>query len=472
MRERLSSFKDANAKKRVSGNADSPLNYSSPRKQVEISEHDGIEVSLEVLNSESREPQGLLERDSIEPVIDVEELIRLRRKVYKKQLSVRFPALQELSTNASNTTRQHRVPLSGTKAKETSFLDALHLLQISGPKDEYSAVSQELKNLSMELTVLEQDKQALEQKLAANPSAAVPSSNVDWDINRMLTKTPSKDDISMEERQKLQTKRGDNLTFYLSNNKARQMFLSKFGAKVNQSSSSKVITIGPHNCKKPTTKELQNVALLSAPQHSKPGVIHTSFVLVSDAAKTQTWGHLPLNLFRRIKYHDNMKTEDIRYLSSGPLGSYFAEFSSGESWWGSQIEDFDFMELLQEWSVHRVVFGPAETLEDSRGNLIWTHSWIIIAKDGKLAWKNLPTKLHNVLKNRQKGMAGLAEASLGPGNSYFCKFLDDTIEYCLPAHIAAACAKIESNGGKITNVVLHPEISKDYVIRHTAARGT
>jgi len=465
MRQRLSSFKDSSVKKRLSGNVPAPSNPNpSPKKQVAISEDDGIEVSLE-----SREPQGL-ERNTIEPVIDVQELIRLRRKIYKKKLSVYFPALQQHATNASTSTiRQHRIPLLGTKEKETSFLDALHLLQTSGPKDEHAAVSQELKSLSMELNALEKDKNALEQKQSVSTSTGSSSSSADWDINRMLTQASSKDDISMEERQKLQIKRGNNLTFHLSNNKAKQVLLSKFGAKA--AASSKVVTIGPHNCKKPTTKDLQNLTLLNAHQNSKPGVIRTSFVISSDKAQTQTWGHLPLNLFRRIKYHDSFKTEHIKYLSSGPLGSYFVEFSSGESWWGSPIEDHEFFQLLQEWAVHRVVFGPAEALEDSRGNLILTHSWIIIAKDGKLAWKNLPSKLHNLLRNRQKGMAGLAEASLGPGNCFFCKFLDDTIEYCLPAHIAATCKKIEDKGGKITNVILHPEISKDYVIRHTGING-
>jgi hypothetical protein len=57
--------------------------------------------------------------------------------------------------------------------------------------------------------------------------------------------------------------------------------------------------------------------------------------------------------------------------------------------------------------------------------------------------------------------------SLGPGSSYFIRFLDDTIDYCLPAEIAQACELIERQGGRITDIALHPEISHDFMIRHT-----
>ncbi|CAJ1963001.1 unnamed protein product [Cylindrotheca closterium] len=492
MRERLSNFKDGSSGKKLlpSSSSSSITSVSSQKQQVAFSGDDGIEVSLEGPGGESRDPQAL-ERSSREPVIDIPELIRLRRKLYQKQFSIQVPALKQpnaiiAATNATSELRQHRIPLSGTKETKTSFLDALHLLQISGPKDEQAAVSQELRHLSMELNALEADKIALEQKQhsASSTTRQTSSSSADWDINRMLTqtntktKTPSKKDgssttsISAQERQELQTKRGTNLTFHLSSNKAKQVFLSKCGAKFVPG---QVVTIGPHNCKTSMISQLQYLALLSAPpqtHNSKPGVVHTSLFLSSDNTITQTWGQLPHNLLPRIKDHDKFKTKDITYLSSGPMGSYYAEFASGESWWGSPIDDDDLFQLLQEWAVHRVVFGHAETLEDSRGGgVTLTHSWIIIAKDGKLAWKNLPSKLHSLLKKRPKGMAGLAEASLGPGNSYFCKFLDDTVEYCLPAHIASACEKIQQQGGRITNVFLHPEISKDFVIRHTELNG-
>mmetsp|Transcript_34972 Transcript_34972/g.84656 ORF Transcript_34972/g.84656 Transcript_34972/m.84656 type:complete len:524 (-) Transcript_34972:169-1740(-) len=495
MRQRLSSLKDSSsAKKRISAPAapsstgnTTPVSSVAYQKQVAISDHGGIEVSLDM--GESREPQAL-ERQSREPVIDIPELIRVRRKLYCKQFSIQFPALKQQNANATNLSsnnnqvRQHRIPLSGSKEQETCFLDALHLLQVSGPKDEFTAVSQELKYLTMELNALEVDKTALEQKQSTMNTTRQTTSSADWDINRMLSQTSVKNGggstISAEEQKELQTKRGNNITFHLSSNKAKQKFLSKCGAKLVQGPMG---TIGPHNCKTPLmTNQLQYLTLLSAPaaaqQHSKPGVVYTSLFLSTDSAAnanakttTQTWGHLPLNLFSRIKDHDTFKTQDIKYLSSGPLGSYFAQFASGESWWGSPIDDYDLVSKLQGWQVHRVVFGPAEALEDSRregaDGLTLTHSWIIIGKDGKLAWKNLPSKLHNLLKNRPKGMAGLAEASLGHGNSYFCKFLDDTVEYCLPAHVASACETIEKQGGRITNVILHPEIPKDYIIRHT-----
>jgi hypothetical protein len=65
-------------------------------------------------------------------------------------------------------------------------------------------------------------------------------------------------------------------------------------------------------------------------------------------------------------------------------------------------------------------------------------------------------------------MSAPAEVSLGPGGSYFIRFLDGTVDYCLPAEIAEVCEDIERRGGEITNITLHPEISHDFVIRHTA----
>jgi hypothetical protein len=161
---------------------------------------------------------------------------------------------------------------------------------------------------------------------------------------------------------------------------------------------------------------------------------------------------------------------DLIYLSTGPHGCYYAEFRSGECWWGSAVEDHDFHSIIQAWDVYRVVFGPIETFEDERGNSRVTNSWIILGRDGRAAWKNLPSRLHHRLESRLANWAAPAEVALGPGDSYFIRFLDGSVDYCLPAEVAQVCEYIERLGGSITDIALHPEISHDFLIRHTEMR--
>ena len=63
-------------------------------------------------------------------------------------------------------------------------------------------------------------------------------------------------------------------------------------------------------------------------------------------------------------------------------------------------------------------------------------------------------------------MAAPCEVSLGRGGSYFIRFLDGTVDYCLPAVAADICEEIERRGGVLTNIVLHGD-SYDYIVRHT-----
>ena len=155
------------------------------------------------------------------------------------------------------------------------------------------------------------------------------------------------------------------------------------------------------------------------------------------------------------------------YLSTGPNGYYFAEFRSGECWWGCAGEDKEFYEILKQWEIYRVVFGSTVTHTTPDGREIITNSWIILARDGRAAWKNLPSRLHHTLENRLANSAAPAEISLGSGESYYVRFLDGTVDYCLPAEVASVCEHIQRKGGTITDMAMNPEVSHEFMVRHT-----
>lgn len=436
----------------------------------------GIEVSLQFLDAvESREPYQKSRR---EPVIDITRQIELMKRVHRNYFSLAFPALDTAEMNLNGLRpRGHRIPLIGTTGLQVSYLDALNILQNSRVTTEHAAVSQELDQINIELTALEKDRILLQNsfKNAESPSASMPALHADdWDIHRLLLQDQT-NNISENERRILQRKRGDFLTFHFQSYKTKEVFLSKCEANLPLVKSNKrrapgdTITLGTHNSKSGGAAiGIQHIALTSNTK-----VFKTGFFFSFDSKKSQNWGMLPNKLFRRIKdgtggHH----ISDLVYLSTGPQGSYYAEFRSGDCWWGSPVEDDDFHFILQDWDVHRVVFGPIDAFEDQQGDIKITNSWIIIGKNGRVAWKNIPTRLHNRLENRLSKMAAPSEVSLGPGGSFFIRFLDGTVDYCLPAEIAEVCERIELLGGEITDITLHPEISHDFVIRHTALGAT
>ena len=151
----------------------------------------------------------------------------------------------------------------------------------------------------------------------------------------------------------------------------------------------------------------------------------------------------------------------LTYLATGPNGSYFCSFSSGHVWWG--IADPDFAAIVKEWPVYRVAFGDAKKLPNQKR----LFSWIIVSRDGRVAFKNLPLRLTNLLNSRLADESAPSEISLGSEGAYFIRFLNGTIDYCLPSHITEVCNFVEKRGGKITNVLLHPLLSKEFIVRHT-----
>lgn len=453
-----------------------PLNIEEMEMNVNETKH-GIEVSLDVYKDETREPP----QTPREPVISMKEQIRQRQRVHKNQFSLAFPAL-DLKTKPdvsldSWRPKDHRIPLLGISAVEAAYEDVLSLLQHSRVADEYSSVHQELQLITSEIGALEKDRTWLESTLgrmtnsSMNFSPTKTTSSADWDTRKLLDSAS----IGNKERLLLQRKRGNCLTFRFQNLRARDIFMTKSGAKLAQLRNNKrrspgdTVTLTPNTCKPGgAAAGVRHLTLMSNNNDS-----HSAFFFSRDSGKSQTWGRLPPKLFRRIKGASSDSGQDISdivYLSTGPHGCYYAEFRSGECWWGNAVDDRDFHSIMQSWDVYRVVFGPIDAFEDERGNRKMTNSWIILGRDGRAAWKNLPSRLHHRLESRLANWAAPEEVALGAGDSYFIRFLDGTVDYCLPAEVARVCEHVERHGGSITDIALHPEISHDFVIRHTELR--
>lgn len=512
--------------------ASEPKDGDDPRLQ-RMNVHDttdGVEVSLDFFKGggpasplETREPPQIPRR--AEPVVSLQSQMRQHQRVHKTQLSVNFAAA--LTPDPGPTQRSwsfggksprglqqqdqwrpkdHRIPLHGMLPVEEAYDDVLNLLQHSHVVDEYTAVQQEYEQLSLEMEALERDRDYLEAKLktqSSSPTAvrsptaissSVMSTPLDWDVQKLLDSVRLTD----TERRALEGKRGNCFTMCFGNVRAREAFLSKCGAKLAEllkthAGSNKkrgyvlpppdCLTLGPHNCRVGgSATSIRQVALLkdSVSTHwdqKQPTSMHqmSGFFLSRDTGRAQSWGRIPSKLYRRIKEEagaNQCDFGDVVRLSTGPLGCYFAEFRSGETWWGCAFaDDKDFHTILKTWDVYKVVFGPLTSLEDAdTGSTRLVNSWIILGRDGRAAWKNIPRRLQHRLESRLASWAAVSEVSLGPGGSYFCRFLDGSIDYCVPASVANACEYIERNGGSITEICLHPEISNDFLIRHTELR--
>ena len=90
-----------------------------------------------------------------------------------------------------------------------------------------------------------------------------------------------------------------------------------------------------------------------------------------------------------------------------------------------------------------------------------------MGRDGRAAWKNIPSRLHQTLESRLANSAAPAEIALGTGDSYYVRFLDGTVDYCLPAELAVVCERIQKSGAVITDMALNPEVSHEFMVRHT-----
>ena len=194
-------------------------------------------------------------------------------------------------------------------------------------------------------------------------------------------------------------------------------------------------------------------------------------------------GLWPDKLLTRIKQEkfEFSKERDFWYLSLGDWDQYFGILRSGETWWGTV--DADLNDILEDWDVHRVAFGPSQATVDIRmtsntttsnssstsTGMVYHTSWIVVARDGRVAWKNIPADLADLLLRRLATNAGIAEVSLGAESAYFVRFLDGSVHYNLPVHMAQACRRIEQQDRQtITNIVLHSDLPNNFIIRSSS----
>jgi len=437
----------------------------------------GIEVSFP--GSENA-PAGT--KKALAPVISLKEQILQRQRVFKSEFSTVLSASNnEPSIDIKKwKPKGHRIPLLGITPATSDFQTALQLLKTTPLIDERTAVEKELGFMEAEISSLERDRIYLEQTsgkpLSESSIANKENLVVTWDAHTLLKNDAIKTQpLPTSERSALQKQRGTCLTIHLSNSRTQERFaLALGGNRILQRlfrNDDSIITISPNSTSNLGATTLQYISLISPTQKAAS---NGGMYFSQDLGKSQTIGQLPSKLTQRLGDNE-LDVADLAYLSTGSRGCYFTKFQSGESWWGSAMPDADFHNILNSWDVYRVAFGPMKSIENSQlvtsvdkktktTTATLVNSWIVLSHDGQAAWKNLPSRL---AKKLETCAVAPVEVSLGIGDSYFVRFLDGSTDYSLPSKLARVCERIEECGGKITNVSLHPDISHDFVVRHT-----
>jgi hypothetical protein len=191
----------------------------------------------------------------------------------------------------------------------------------------------------------------------------------------------------------------------------------------------------------------------------------TSFYLIKDDGSS--WydpQNIPSQLLEKMKKMPQPLV--IQYISIGPNGSYYIQLASGECWWGVGDNDQEFNNVMNLVDVYRVAFGPVTTYDSGDRKRVET-SWIIVTKDGRILFRNIPSRLQILLQHRPSHMSSIAEVSLGAAGSYFVRFLDGSVDYLLPTFVADACQAIIKQGSYISSLSLHPDAPNDFIVRHT-----
>ena len=425
----------------------------------------GIEVSLPNMGSKStlqqqQQPQeaspcAVPELHSpAHPFLSVAHVLAERRKVHRAQFAATnwssgedINAVPKQFSLQGFGPRNHRVPLFGsrrlnTQHEELMFDDAKALLRNKDVSNELQCLRDELEYLDAEITFLLQDRDDIEKctlRLSPRSTEASPKQQ------KQQPKTDAAEHAA----------RASCLTFLLQKEQLREALLTECGCRrqLKPTGSSGALTIRPADCHLDGAASIQHICFVQKDQSTS--------LFVSTDDSTTCHGRLPQQLASRLIAAD-YDCNELLYLTTGPGGAYFAEFRSGECWWAVPDDELDV--LCREWEAPAVVLGPTFTVRDKTGRAYATPSWIIVARDGRVAWKNLPARLHENLQGRVASEAAPAEVALGYGDSYFVRFLDGSVDYNLPAHIVEI---LEQRGGKDpTSVYMHPELPGDFVIRH------
>jgi hypothetical protein len=402
----------------------------------------GVELALD-LNASGEKTLNL-------DLLHYMHFVKQASKTNLCQFSTKYPLLstKPKSHYKKNFSSTHRIPLGHPKST-ASLEDDLSLLQSHAVRDELTSVEEEMNKLKAEIQSVEDDRMDLEHEYLKIPNLSIDLPF--WDPDCYLKFMSPKS----EEYQELLRLRGNSFTVHIQSAKTLESLYSKLSTSNSASNindmrwkSAKTIladTLVAHLCLHPGSRS------------------SSAFFLRTDNAVSL--GYIPPLLFSRMKKH-NFQRQEVTYLSVGPNGNYFCNFSSGHVWWG--IGDPDFHALAQDWNIHRVAFGESKKFKRQKR----LSSWIIVGRDGRVAFKNLPKRLANLLCSRLADQAAPAEISLGSDGAYFVRFLDGSIDYCLPSSIADVCHEIQGRGGTITNVLLHPQLPKQFIIRHTNLKVT
>jgi hypothetical protein len=347
--------------------------------------------------------------------------------------------------------RSHRIPLFQAEPEKQSMLfdDVLFLLRSYDVSDELTCVKEELSLMEQEINAISVDRtdiaaiverDGLDVPFAVTlpPQYLAENETRRWDVHRHLLVVPGSKMATTPSaafRAQLQEERGLNFTVYLENHKAMESLMSKCGCKASflsqfmggGSAVSEITEISPQSCRDGGAgATIQHMTLVNGGANSS-----SSFMLTRDNAKSYHFDCLPDRLQRRIELQPAAAypyTDQLVYLSTGPFDSYYAEFRNGERWWGSAFREdqFEFMTICGEWDVHRVALGSPACLDGGRDQQFLASSWVVLSRDGKVAWKNLPVRLHNKLSNRLASESAPVEVSLGCAGAYFIRFLDGT----------------------------------------------
>jgi hypothetical protein len=445
----------------------------------------------------------------------VVELSRTYRAQYNPvERSLTMPPPSGPKKFPSFQSRDHRIPLFQVEPEKPSMLfdDVLFLLRSYDVSEELTCVKEELSLMEQEISAISADRTdiaAIVEREGLDVPCAVTlppqylgeNGTRRWDVHRQLLVVPGskKATPSAAFRTQLQEERGLNFTVYLENHKAMESLMSKCGCKASflsqfmgGSSVSEITEISPQSCRDGGAgATIQHMTLMNG-----GGNASSSFILTRDNAKSYHFDCLPERLRQRMEQAPAGSypyADQLVYLSTGPFDSYYAEFRNGERWWGSAFREdqFEFMTICRDWDVHRVVLGPPTCLDGGRDQHYLASSWIVLSRDGKVAWKNIPVRLHNKLSNRLASESALVEASLGCAGAYFIRFLDGTEYNCclvtfvyfgthfhlpffslgttdwqLPARTAQVCRALELKGQAILSISLHPDLPNDFIIRH------
>jgi hypothetical protein len=385
---------------------------------------------------------------------EVSKIYRAQFNVYKRSGEVILP--RPAAMPPTFRARKHRIPLFKSEPKQPTMLfdDYIFLLRSHDAIDELACVQDELTQMDEEIVALELDRTDVKELATIETPAGYQKQ--DWEIHRQLLVAKNSTALSSTQRTRLQEGRGLSLTVHFQSKKAQEALMSKCGCKatvlrtsLNQRGSSNnnnntvVTLIAPQSCRDGgAAATIQHLSLLKTSTASSDA---TSFFLSRDSGKSYQYGRLPDRLFRRMNetgVDPQRYSADLLYLSTGPLGCYYAEFRSGECWWGLAVNDPEFDRICRAWDVYRVAFGPCTVFNDGVGGLhgrqFLALSWIVLARDGKAAWKNVPARLHSKLSRRIASDSAPTEVALGHGDVYFVRFLDGTSAYrgvtTLPDH--------------------------------------